>query len=220
VIFSLALFGLAANSWTGPSSYPPNGNTAAPINTSATSQIKSGALQVNGLHNIGSTQFDGNLGIGTPVNSSWRIAAQNGTYGIYADASDGQAIRGAIRSGGTGYAGYFDSTGGSNAGGVFARNSSGYYAYLGYPGSIWSVYSNGPTYTASYSRADGGFCIGGSCVTAWGAYGPYWVGGHYGGWGGAAYTTECPSGYVMVGLNLRSGQYIDAASIRCRRMAN
>lgn len=46
----LILFGaLVAYAWTGPSVAPPNGNVAAPINTGATAQVKSGSLSVETL---------------------------------------------------------------------------------------------------------------------------------------------------------------------------
>ena len=52
--------------WTEPTMTAPSGNVGAPINTSITSQIKDGPLQVNGFRNYsGSTILDGNVGIGT-----------------------------------------------------------------------------------------------------------------------------------------------------------
>ncbi len=159
LVFAAVLFAAASYSWTGPSSTPPNGNVEAPINVGATSQVKSGALSVNGLSVYGSQYIQSYLGVGAPASSPWRIYAPGGQYGIYGEATDGQAIRGYASSG---YAGYF-----IGYGGVFAQNSSGYYGFLGYPGTAWSFYGNGNTYTSGYSRADGGFCIGGSCVSRW-----------------------------------------------------
>jgi len=208
---SALCFSAAVFSWTEPSSSPPNGNVAAPINTSATSQIKSGALSVNGLSVYGSQYIQNNLGVGTTNSSSWRIAAQGSTYGIYADATTGQAIRGDVAAGGTGYAGWFDaSSGASSAGGLFARNGGGYYAYLGYPGSSWSVYANGPTYTGSYSRADGGFCIGGSCKSSWTPNVTTASCSAYGGDQTAVCTATCPGNSVMVGggCNTSGSQWV------------
>lgn len=52
--------------WTGPTATPPAGNTTAPINTSADSQYKIGALGFGGLiHGYSNAIFDGNVGIGT-----------------------------------------------------------------------------------------------------------------------------------------------------------
>jgi len=237
LVFAIVLFAAASYSWTGPTGTAPANNVSAPINVGTASQVKSGALSVDGLSVYGSQYVSGHLGVGTGPNSSWKIVAQNGTYGIYADATSGQAIRGNAT---TGYAGYFtsgsspgvygesaSSYGGyfnsgsslgvygvaSNSyggyfvgyGGVYAQNTSGYYAFLGYPGSSWSVYANGPTYTASYSRADGGFCIGGSCKTSWGRMGgSYWTG-----WvdANANNASTCASGYIMTGIQTGSVYY-------------
>ncbi len=192
LVFAAVLFAAASYSWTGPSSTPPNGNVEAPINVGATSQVKSGALSVNGLSVYGNQYVSGNLGLGVSPGATWKIDAR-GTYGIYGEATGGQAIRGYAYPG---YAGYF-----IGYGGLFAQNTAGYYAFLGYPGSSWSVYSNGPTYTGSYSRADGGFCIGGSCRTSWAAMGgSYWTG-----WvpvNSAGWSNSCASGYVMTGISV------------------
>ena len=55
---------IAVKAWSEPASAPPGGNIGAPINTSGIGQIKSGALQANGLRNIGTTVLDGIVGIG------------------------------------------------------------------------------------------------------------------------------------------------------------
>lgn len=62
--FTLALIifiglSIANAAWINPPASPPAGNLGAPINTSATSQIKSGPLQVNGFVNIGGTMLKG-----------------------------------------------------------------------------------------------------------------------------------------------------------------
>lgn len=54
----------ASAAWTGPTATPPNENTPAPINVSATSQIKSGGLWVGSLGADGGGYFGGNVGIG------------------------------------------------------------------------------------------------------------------------------------------------------------
>lgn len=57
---SILSFGLSyVYAWTAPTSNPPAGNVSAPINTSATSQVKSGAFGVNGL-------LKGYVGVDTP----------------------------------------------------------------------------------------------------------------------------------------------------------
>jgi len=262
LVFSIILFAAASYSWTGPTGTAPNSNVSAPINVGATSQVKSGALSVNGLSVYGSQYIEGYLGIGASASSPWRIYAPGSSYGIYAEATTGQAIRGASTGGG--YAGYFVGGGGGGGvyaqnsggyyaflgypgsswsvyangptytgsyvradggvqgyysggyggyftgyGGVYAQNTSGYYAYLGYPGTSWSVYSNGNTYSAGYSRADGGFCIGGSCITSWptsstisfnSAYWTSWVSTT----SGSGITSSCASGYAMTGVETQS----------------
>ena len=63
---TLGIFGAtAAIAWTGPSASPPSGNASAPLNTSATGQVKVGGLQLNtggaatGLIVGGATQLNG-----------------------------------------------------------------------------------------------------------------------------------------------------------------
>jgi len=194
-VFAIVLFAAASYSWTGPTGTAPASNVSAPINVGTASQVKSGALSVNGLSVYGSEYISGTLGVGTGAGSTWRIDAR-GTYGIYGEATDGQAIRGYAYPG---YAGYF-----IGYGGVYAQNTAGYYAFLGYPGSSWSVYANGPTYTGSYSRADGGFCIGGSCRTSWSAMGgSYWTNNAMVG----SSSHSCASGYVITALSFTSGNW-------------
>ncbi len=51
--------------WTAPTVMPPGGNTAAPINTSATAQVKNGGLSVNAFSAFANSYFAGNVSIGT-----------------------------------------------------------------------------------------------------------------------------------------------------------
>lgn len=50
----------AAYAWVAPTQTPPNGNVAAPINTGATNQVKTGGLGV-GAFTANSAQFNGNV---------------------------------------------------------------------------------------------------------------------------------------------------------------
>ncbi|MDI6603349.1 MAG: hypothetical protein QME57_04590, partial [Patescibacteria group bacterium] len=51
--------------WTEPREDPPGGNVAAPINVSASSQYKEGALGIGGLfRGYSNAIFDGNVSIG------------------------------------------------------------------------------------------------------------------------------------------------------------
>lgn len=69
--------------------------------------------------------------------------------GYYVNPSSNSYVNGYIRAGDSaygflnysGYGGYF-----YNTGGLFAENTNGYYAYLGYPGTAWSIYANGNAY--------------------------------------------------------------------------
>ena len=202
LVFAIVLFAAASYSWTGPTGTAPANNVSAPINVGTASQVKSGALSVNGLSVYGSQYISGNLGVGASA-GAWKVYATGGQYGIYGEATDGQGVRGYAYPG---YAGYF-----YGYGGLFAQNTAGYYAYLGYPGSAWSVYSNGPTYTASYSRADGGFCIGGSCISSFSGTlcGLYSHSAEVG--GVVAYCqgynpgSSCPSGYWRAYLPIWGG---------------
>lgn len=80
---SIALLFAASllQAWTGPSSAPPAGNVAAPINVGSSDQIKSGGLGVNALAVYGTQYIQTKLGIGRAspvvaldVNGTIRIA--------------------------------------------------------------------------------------------------------------------------------------------------
>lgn len=61
-------FALALNyvyAWTGPTDTPPNNNVSAPINVSAITQTKPGALGLNNIVVAAGATFMGNVGIGT-----------------------------------------------------------------------------------------------------------------------------------------------------------
>lgn len=62
--------------WTGPSSFPPAGNVAAPINVSSTNQVKNANLAVNGLSVFGNSL----LNPGAYLN--WGTTAGSGGYGM------------------------------------------------------------------------------------------------------------------------------------------
>ncbi len=99
-IITLAIvlsFGLSyVYAWTAPTVSAPGGNTSAPINTSLTSQYKSGALGIGGvIQGFSDAFFGGNVGIGTTtpgykldVNGDINIAAGS-VYRIGGIASAG-----------------------------------------------------------------------------------------------------------------------------------
>lgn len=139
LVTSFACFTLAF-SWTGPSGSPPNSNVSAPVNVGTASQVKNGALSVNGLSVYGSQYVQTSLGIGTV-------------------APDG-----------------------------------------------WTLYSVGNTYTSGQNRADGGFCIGGSCVTSFGATAQTYASGSCtaaASGGTCTAYASCPSGYVRSGCSVK-----------------
>ncbi len=90
-LIALALvLGLGVNyalAWTGPTSAPPAGNTDAPINVSATAQVKNGGLSVTSFLASASASFGGNVGIGT-VNPTAKLDINGGTIKI-ADGTQG-----------------------------------------------------------------------------------------------------------------------------------
>lgn len=76
---ALLLFGtVLAYAWTGPAGAPPNSNVSAPINTSATAQVKSGALSVSTLTNYGA--------IMQQMNATYDVWIQGGSSTTAGDA--------------------------------------------------------------------------------------------------------------------------------------
>ncbi|MBL8158184.1 tail fiber domain-containing protein [bacterium] len=76
---ALVLFGtVVAYAWTGPTGTAPNSNVAAPINTSATAQVKNGALSVSTLTNYGA--------IMQQMNASYDVWVQGGSTTASGDA--------------------------------------------------------------------------------------------------------------------------------------
>jgi len=67
ICFAIAFYAIAT--WQEPTTDPPGGNVSPPINTGLTSQIKSGALGVEGLFTADNSVYlatvGGNVGIGT-----------------------------------------------------------------------------------------------------------------------------------------------------------
>ncbi len=65
-IATVLSFGLSyVYAWTAPTVSPPGGNTAAPINTSTTAQVKDGGLSVNAFSAFANAYIAGNLMVGT-----------------------------------------------------------------------------------------------------------------------------------------------------------
>src|SRR3990167_6365008 len=73
---ALSLGATLVYAWTGPTATAPSGNTATPINTSATSQVKSGGLWLGSLGTDGGAIFGGSVTspqfcLGASCVSSW-----------------------------------------------------------------------------------------------------------------------------------------------------
>jgi hypothetical protein len=157
--FAVTLGLLAATgvlAWTGPTIAPPGSNASAPINTSATSQIKSGAFTAtslggstvcvgtNCLNSSGTSIYynGGNVGIG--------IASPVSTLDIYGTGANATAKDSTITAtnptqacaGCTFYGGKFSSAG--NAGG-FSSANVGLYATAsgGLGGNYAAVFDQG-----------------------------------------------------------------------------
>jgi len=81
IALAVICFSAAAYSWTGPTGSAPNNNVAAPVNTSATSQIKSGGLGVGSLVVSGGTVINSGtvtgLEIYTANQSPWGLRIMN-----------------------------------------------------------------------------------------------------------------------------------------------
>jgi trimeric autotransporter adhesin len=77
-LFGSIFFALIAAAWTGPSSSPPNGNVAAPINIGNIDQIKNANLGVNGLAVFGNTHLNGSF----PTYLNFGATAGSSGYGM------------------------------------------------------------------------------------------------------------------------------------------
>src|SRR3982074_899579 len=76
LIAGLVLSAFIATAWTGPSSSPPSGNVAAPINVGSTAQIKNGNIGVNGLAVFGNSLLQASAYL------NWGTTAGTNGYGI------------------------------------------------------------------------------------------------------------------------------------------
>ena len=104
IAIGLALAAGLSYAWTGPTANPPLNNAPSPVNVSSSSQIKTGALQVNGFRNIGNSMFDG---LAT-FNSSIKIPAGAGAGKVLTSDTSGNASWGNAGGGigGSGTANY------------------------------------------------------------------------------------------------------------------
>jgi hypothetical protein len=71
---------MLALAWTDPTSAPPGGNVAAPINVGSTDQVKNGGLGVNSLAVFGNSLFGGSAGSNAYLNFGATFGSSG--YGI------------------------------------------------------------------------------------------------------------------------------------------
>jgi hypothetical protein len=152
LIFGATLCSTAVYSWTGPTSTPPDGNVSAPINVGTLSQIKDGALSVNGFSNVGSSYIAGRLGVGV-ANPDLKLEVAGATYitgqlgvGI---ASPAQKVH---------VDGYVRATG-------FCINGNCATNWGSYGTSAWANLANGQDYTCPAGKVMTGLDITGNAVS-------------------------------------------------------
>lgn len=158
--------------WTGPSTAPPGGNTAAPINSSGMTQTKAGYLGVNGGYTGGYYPFS----VSNTGASSW-TAIFNWPY----NTATGHGIL--VGSSASGYSQF--------------ENGSGYYSLLAY--SSYGLYTNGNVYASDIYDAASGIWMSTLASNNPRNGGMYWYGAYTyipnpatGGYG-------CPSGFSAYG---------------------
>lgn len=181
--------------WAGPTSAPPNGNAAAPINIGATAQVKNGGLSVNTLAVFGNGTLTGNFGINNTAP----------TYRL--DVSGSSRVDGnLLLSGASRYLNFGAATGTSgygirdNAGTLQFKNSSGSWSsFLPSSGVVSITFIDGTVQTTA-AVAVSPVQTTVSCTTA--------------STGGSRCTTaNCPSGYVRTGCSAyRSGDAVTAGA--------
>lgn len=172
--------------WTGPTSAPPNGNVAAPLNVGTTAQVKNGGLSVNQLAVFGNATLTGSFGIKTT----------SPAYPL--DVNGGSRITGnLLLSGASRYLNFGTATSSAgygirdNAGTMEFRNSNGQWRSLLASTGVTSIqFADGTTQTTA-APAGGvtGYTLA-SCS-------PYQ--------GGGTCVATCPSGYYRSGCSYASG---------------
>jgi len=216
--------------WTEPSATAPNGNVSAPINISATSQYKSGALGIGGLLRGYSDVMGNRLCIGADCRSTWPAT------GLTNGVSAGYPYTSINNDNGNGWPEYSDSTyGGSNFSNWpdYADNSGSTYGGSNF--SYWPnyAYSAGNSDTLDgwhrddiRANATGGSVgyatstYGGSNFSAWPnyAYNSGWTAGgsRFDAWPNYAYSAG--NSDTVDGLHASSFASRGAAMYQCRSL--
>ena len=183
--FSLPL----THAWTEPTLTAPNGNLAAPINVSATTQTKAGALYVTG---------------GTITPLIWDT--DNTLY--YLNPFGASQVSSIFANGGVNLQ--------ASAGLNFSDHNGGFNmvdnSWIRATG-VGNIYAPGEI-QATNIRANSTLCIAGDCRNSWAAGGlqlDTWQGGHYSGSNGAEYANGFVQSPIFYDTN-NTGYYVDPAS--------
>jgi hypothetical protein len=164
---AFALGAVVALAWTGPSSSPPNGNVAAPINISSTAQTKSGTLNVDTSAN-GTRAIQG---ISNSANLAGSFTGGDGVAGS-SDAVNGYGVYG-VASGSGGYGGEFSGPNGISVSGAGSINTTLATAGLG-------MSTNGNINTSGSITAAGSVSAGSAFLSSNGDTYMPWAAGAYG----------------------------------------
>jgi hypothetical protein len=152
-------------SWTGPTQTPPGGNVDAPINVSGTAQVKTGALSIGGLLQVGGFKMTSGAGAGKVLTSDASGLASWQTGGGASGVS--QIIAGTnitiSPTTGTGVV-TINSTGG---GGYWALSGTNIYNTNTGNVGIGTTTPSQKLDVAGYVKGQSGLCIGNDCRSSW-----------------------------------------------------
>lgn len=152
---------LIANAFTEPSSAPPSGNVLAPLNTSATTQTKTGKLLFPWFEDSGSLGYYVDPGGNSIFSRIYTTATDlSASFAGPIEANGGIKVDGnVIISDGGGWHYTYGNTGwynGTYAGGWYMEDTT-----------FVRSYNNKSVYTGGQVRGDAGLCIGTDCRTSW-----------------------------------------------------
>ena len=173
VLAALAIAAIAAPAaaWTGPSTAPPGGNVAAPINVGGTAQAKSGSLILNGNSGTYPLNVSGWASQWTALFNWPPSSAPASSYGILVGSSAG------------GYSQF--------------QNASGYYALLA--NSSYGLYTNGNVYASDVYSSAAGIWMSTLVANNPRNGGQYWYGAYSYIPNPATGGYSCPSGFSAYG---------------------
>ena len=161
LVLFLAVFAFIASAWSEPGSAPPGGNVSAPLNTSGTTQTKTGKLLFTWFEDQNQTGYYVDPGGNSIFSRIYTTALDlSASFAGPISANGGISVDGnVVIDDGAGWHRTYGQTGwynGTYGGGWFMQDTT------------WvRSYQNKSVYTGGQMRADAGFCIGGSCLTSW-----------------------------------------------------